>query len=164
VFSGITASNGVQIFKDFAAALPKAKLYGPDGVAETGFTDPKEGGIPASIANRVKVTVATLDPKSYPPEGRKFFADYEKKYNEKNPNPYSIYGYEAMKLALDAIERSGTGKKEDIVKALFATEDRSSVLGKYSIDDNGDTTLTDYGVYEIKGGNPSFLETIKAAT
>ena len=162
VFSGITASNGVQIFKDFAAALPQAKLYGPDGVAETGFTDPKEGGIPASIANRVKVTVATLDPKSYPPEGRKFFADYERKYNEKNPNPYSIYGYEAMKLALDAIERSGTGKKEDIVKALFETEDRASVLGTYSIDDDGDTTLTDYGVYEIKGGNPSFLETIKA--
>ncbi len=164
VFSGITASNGVQIFKDFAAALPTAKLYGPDGVAETGFTDPKEGGIPASVAKRVKVTVATLDPASYPPEGRQFFANYEKKYGEKNPNPYSIYGYEAMKLALDAIERSGTGNKEDIVKALFDTEDRTSVLGTYSIDDDGDTTLTDYGVYDIKDGNPSFLETIKAAT
>jgi len=164
VFSGITASNGVQIYKDFAAALPRAKLYGPDGVAETGFTDPKEGGIPASIASRVKVTVATLDPASYPPEGRKFFADYEKKYGEKNPNPYSIYGYEAMQLALDAIERSGTGKKEDVVKALFETKDRPSVLGTYSIDENGDTTLTDYGVYGIKGGEPSFLETIRART
>ncbi len=163
IFSGITASNGVQIMKDFAAALPQAKLFGPDGLAETGFTDPKEGGIPASIAGRVKVTVATLDPASYPPEGRKFFEDFEAKYNEKNPNPYSIYGYEAMNLALDAIERSGTGKREDIVKALFETKDRSSVLGTYSIDENGDTTLTDYGVYDIKDGNPSFLETIKAA-
>jgi len=163
VFSGITASNGVQIFKDFAAALPQAKLYGPDGVAETGFTDPKEGGIPTSLAGRVKLTVATLGPDSYGPEGKKFFADYEKKYSEKNPNPYSIYGYEAMKLALDAIERSGTGKKEDVVKALFATKDRPSVLGTYSIDENGDTTLTDYGVYRIKDGNPSFVDTIKAA-
>src|SRR5689334_3353830 len=33
VFAGITANNAVQVFKDFAAALPKAKLYGPDGVA-----------------------------------------------------------------------------------------------------------------------------------
>ena len=163
VFSGITASNGVQIYKDFAAALPQAKLYGPDGVAETGFTDPKEGGIPARIANRVKLTVATLDPESYPPEGKKFFQDFEAKYNERNPNPYSIYGYEAMQLALDAIERSGTGKREDVVKALFETKDRQSVLGTYSIDENGDTTLTDYGVYEIKGGNPSFEETIKAS-
>ena len=46
-------------------------------------------------------------------------------------------------LALDAIERSKTGEKADILKALFATKDRSSVLGTYSIDANGDTTLTE---------------------
>ena len=57
-----------------------------------------------------------------------------------------------MRLALDAIERSGTGNKEDIIKALFETKDRESVLGTYSIDENGDTTLTDYGVYTIEGG------------
>ncbi|HEV2785036.1 MAG TPA: branched-chain amino acid ABC transporter substrate-binding protein [Solirubrobacteraceae bacterium] len=163
VFSGITSNNGVQIFKDFEAALPNAKLFGPDGVAETGFFDPKEGGIPASVAQKVKVTVATLDPASYPPEGRAFFESYEKEYNDANPDPYAIYGYEAMRLALDAIERSGTGEKEDIVKALFATKDRSSVLGTYSIDENGDTTLTDYGVYGIEGGELKFDKTVEAA-
>jgi branched-chain amino acid transport system substrate-binding protein len=35
VFSGITANGAVQIYKDFAAALPEAKLYGPDGVADS---------------------------------------------------------------------------------------------------------------------------------
>ncbi|HEV2058451.1 MAG TPA: branched-chain amino acid ABC transporter substrate-binding protein [Solirubrobacteraceae bacterium] len=164
VYSGITANNAVQLFKDFEAALPDAKLYGPDGVAESGFADPKEGGIPASVAKKVKVTVATLDPASYPPEGRQFFEQFEKEYGEPNPDPYAIYGYEAMRLALDAIERSETGEKEDIVKALFATEDRSSVLGTYSIDDNGDTTLTDYGVYSIKDGELEFEKTVKAAT
>ena len=34
VFAGIVANNAAQVFKDFAAALPKAKLYGPDGVAD----------------------------------------------------------------------------------------------------------------------------------
>jgi len=164
VFSGITSNNGVQIFKDFEAALPNAKLYGPDGVAETGFVDPSEGGIPADVAAKVKVTVATLDPASYPPEGREFFEAFEREYNEDNPDPYAIYGYEAMRLALDAIERSQTGEKEDIVKALFATKDRSSVLGTYSIDENGDTTLTDYGVYTIKGGELDFDKTVEAAT
>jgi branched-chain amino acid transport system substrate-binding protein len=164
VFSGITANNGVQIFKDFAAALPDAKLYGPDGVAETGFADPKEGGIPADVAKRVKVTVATLNPESYPPEGREFFSQFEKKYGEKNPDPYAIYGYEAARLALDAIERSGTGEKQDIIKALFETKDRQSVLGTYSIDENGDTTLTDYGVYTIQGGELKFDKSVKAAS
>ena len=164
VFSGITSNNGVQIYKDFEAALPNAKLYGPDGVAETGFIDPKEGGIPAAVAEKVKVTVATLDPASYPPEGREFFEAFEREYNDDNPDPYAIYGYEAMRLAIDAIERSQTGEKEDIVKALFATKDRSSVLGTYSIDENGDTTLTDYGVYTIDGGELKFDKTVEAAT
>jgi branched-chain amino acid transport system substrate-binding protein len=162
VHAGITANNGVQLFKDFAAALPEARLYGPDGVAEAGFFDPEEGGVPDEVGSRVKVTVATLDPDEYPPEGQEFFQAFEQKYGEGNPNPYAIYGYEAMSLALDAIERSGTGEKADILAALFDTQDRESVLGTYSIDENGDTTLTDYGVYSINGGELEFDQTIKA--
>ena len=165
VFAGVTPNNAVQIYKDFAAALgPDAKFYGPDGVAETAFINPKEGGIPASVAKQTKLTVATLSPDEYPPEGQKFFDDYAKKYGDKTPDPYGIYGYEGMRLALDAIERSKTGKREDIIKALFATKDRSSVLGTYSIDKNGDTTLTDYGVYTIKDGELAFDKSVKAKT
>ena len=96
VFSGITANGAVQLYKDVSAAVPDAKLYGPDGVAESGFADPKEGGIPADVAAKTKLTVATLSPDQYPPEGQKFFDDFTAKYGEKNPDPYAIYGYEAM--------------------------------------------------------------------
>ena len=163
IFSGITANGAVQIYKDFEAALPNAKLYGPDGVAESGFADPKEGGIPASVASKVKVTVATLNPESYPPEGQEFFSQFEQEYGESNPDPYAIYGYEAMRLVLDAIERAGSTDKAEVLKALFATKDRESVLGTYSIDENGDTTLTDYGVYTIEDGELTFDKTVKAA-
>jgi len=162
VYAGITANNAVQLYKDFAAALPEAKLYGPDGVAEEGFVDPKEGGIPANVQSRVKLSVATLSPDQYPPEGKEFFKAFTQKYGEANPSPYAIYGYEAMRLALDAIERSKTGDRADILKALFATKDRQSVLGTYSIDKNGDTTLTDYGIYSVKDGELTFDKTVKA--
>ena len=164
VYAGITANNAVQLYKDFAAALPDAKLYGPDGVAESGFVDPEEGGIPRRVGRRTKVTVATLAPDQYPPQGREFFDAFRQKYGDDNPDPYAIYGYEAMRLALDAIERSGTGEKPDIIDALFETQDRESVLGTYSIDDNGDTTLTSYGVYTVKGGKLTFDKTIEAAS
>ena len=165
VYSGITANNAVQQFKDFAAALGSdAKLYGPDGVCETGFVSEKDGGIPASLDPQVKCTVATLTPDKYPPEGQEFFKAFTEKYGVDNPDPYAIYGYEAMALALDAIERSKTGEKADIKKALFETKDRASVLGNYSIDPNGDTTLTDYGVYSVKDGALKFDQTIKAQT
>jgi branched-chain amino acid transport system substrate-binding protein len=162
IYSGITANNAVQLFKDFSAALPDAQLYGPDGVAESAFADSAEGGLPDDVASKVKVTVATLAPDEYPPEGQEFFTQFEEKYGEPNPDPYAIYGYEAMRLALDAIERSGTGEKADVIQALFDTTDRQSVLGTYSIDENGDTTLTDYGVYSIADGQLQFDQTIQA--
>jgi branched-chain amino acid transport system substrate-binding protein len=160
-FAGTTANNAAQLFKDFAAAVPNAKLYGPDGVADSIFASPKEG-IPADVAARTKVTIATLSPDQYPPEGQEFFRRFVATYKEKNPNPYAIYGYEAMSLALDAIKRSQTGEHADVVKALFDTKNRKSVLGVYSIDPNGDTSLTDYGVYAIKNGDLAFDKTIKA--
>src|SRR4051812_20689950 len=162
VFSGTIANNAVQLYKDFAAALgPDAKMYGPDGVAQANFADEKQGGLPAALAARTKVTVATLAPDKYPAEGQEFFKAYTEKYGVDNPDPYAIYGYEAMSLALDAIKRS-EGTKEGIKKALFATKDRESVLGTYSIDKNGDTTLTDYGAYGVENGELKFDQTIKA--
>jgi branched-chain amino acid transport system substrate-binding protein len=163
VFSGITANGAVQLYKDVAAALPDAKLYGPDGVAESGFSDPAEGGIPGDVASRTKVTVATLSPDEYPPEGRRFFEDFEAEYGEPNPDPYAIYGYEAMRLILDTCEQLGSDctDRQAMIEALYNTKGRESVLGTYDIDENGDTTLTDYGVYSIEGGELQFDETIK---
>jgi branched-chain amino acid transport system substrate-binding protein len=163
MFGGVTANNGVQATKDFAAALgDNAKLYGPDGVCESAWVDSKKGGIPANLDARTKCTVATLPPDKYPASGQQFFDAFKQKYGEDQPDPYAIYGYEAMSLALDAIKRSGSGDKADVLKALFATKDRQSVLGTYSIDQNGDTTLTDYGSYKVVDGALTFDQTIKS--
>ena len=74
MFGGVTANGAVQIYKDVGAALPNAKLYGPDGMCESGFTNPAKKGIPAALGKQFKCTVATLDLKSLPgrqgvPEG-----------------------------------------------------------------------------------------------
>ncbi len=165
VFSGITANGAVQLYKDVSAAIPDAKLYGPDGVAESGFADPAEGGIPEDVASKVQVSVATLSPDEYPPDGKKFFSDFEAEYGEPNPDPYAIYGYEAMKLVIDTCTELGADctDKQAMIDALFQTKGRESVLGTYDIDENGDTTLTDYGIYSIKGGELEFSKTIQAA-
>jgi branched-chain amino acid transport system substrate-binding protein len=164
VFSGITANGAVQLYKDVHAAMPDINLYGPDGVAESGFSDPAEGGIPADVQAKTKVTVATLAPDEYPPEGRKFFSQFEKKYGEPNPDPYAIYGYEAMDLILDTCKELGAdcSDRQAMIDALFQTKNRKSVLGTYDIDENGDTTITDYGVYTIEGGELQFDEAIQA--
>ncbi len=159
-FGGITQNKGVQLWKDVYAADPSLKLFGPDGVAESAFSEE----IGKSEANTY-ITNPTLDPKLYPPAAQDFFATYKEKYG-KDPEPYAIYGYEAMKVALLAIQNAGDkgNDRQAVIDAFFKIKDRDSVLGKYSIDENGDTTLSDYGGNRIEGGKLVFDKVIKAAT
>jgi len=161
-FSGIVANGGVQITKDVHAALPTAKILGPDGMCTSSWTNAKDGGVPASIDPFILCTVATLDLSAYP-GGKQFIAAYKAKYGVGNPDPYAIYGYESMKLGLDTIKSLGANgnNKADVLKALFAIKDRSSVLGTYGFDANGDTTLKSYGLYKVgPTGDPVFYKTL----
>jgi branched-chain amino acid transport system substrate-binding protein len=158
-FGGILQNNGAQVFKDMNAAMPNAKLFGPDGVADTAFTK----DLPAAVQKKTYITVATIDPKDYPPEGQKFFKDYASAYGGKQPQPYAIYGYAAMSLALDAMKRAGDkcNDRQAVIDQVFATKNLKSVLGTYSIDKDGDTTVNDFGRYLVKNGKLVFLKTVK---
>ena len=159
VFSGVTGENGVQVFKDVAKAAPNAKLYGPDGVTEESFSNPKKGGIPASVGARTKTTVATLGVEDLP-AAAPILEKYKTKYKTDTVDPYGIYGYETMALALDVLKRAGdkANDRAEVVKALFATKDRESVLGTYSIDANGDTSLTRLRAVRHQGRHPDVLQ------
>jgi branched-chain amino acid transport system substrate-binding protein len=161
VFTGITANNAVQLFRDLGRALPRARLFGSDGVAESGFSDPREGGIPRRLGRRVYVTVGTLAPFAYPSAGRRFFSAYRQRYRDRYSDPYAIYGYEAMQLALDAVEAAGADRQA-VIRWLFSVRDRSSVLGDYSIDRFGDTTLRTYGVYRMSRGALNWAGAVRA--
>jgi branched-chain amino acid transport system substrate-binding protein len=163
VYTGITANNAVQIFKDVAAALPDGRLFGPEGIGETGFFDPDEGGIPADVAGRTLLTIPGLAPEEYTPAGREFVKAYSEEYGERNPDRYAIYGFESMKLILDSIAALGENgdDRAALVDHVMATKDRDSVLGTYGVDENGDTTLTTYGIYRIEDGALVFDRTIE---
>jgi len=156
---GIIDNNGPQLFKDLNAAMPEAKLFGPDGLATVDFTTE----IPAEVQQQTYLTAPTLSPEELPEAGQKFYADYQKEYGEAQDeiDPYAVYGYEAMALVLDCIEEGGDDRQA-VIDCVFATENRESPLGTYSIDDDGDTTLSDYGAYLAKGGKLVFEKVLKA--
>jgi len=161
-FAGIVSNGGVQITKDVHAALPTAKILGPDGMCTSSWTNAKQGGVPADIDPFLQCTVATLDLKAYP-GGKQFLAAYKAKYGVSDPDPYAIYGYEAMQLGLQTIAKLGANgdNKADVLKALFATKNRNSVLGTYSFNSDGDTTLKSYGLYKVgSNGDPVFDKTL----
>jgi branched-chain amino acid transport system substrate-binding protein len=156
---GIIDNNGPQLYKDINAALPDAKIFGPDGVATVDMT--KE--VPEKVQKQMFLTAPTVSPDELPPAGKKFYEDYKKEYGEAEDeiDPYAVYGYEAMDVVLDAIEKGGTDRQA-VIDAFFATKDKESVLGTYSIDPDGDTTLTTYGAYIAKGGKLVFNKAIEA--
>ena len=157
---GIVQNNGPQLYKDLNAAMPDAKLFGPDGVAAAEFT--KE--LPAKVQAQTYLTVPTLSPEELPPSGQQFYKDFEAEYGKAQDEiaPYAVYGYEAMAVVCDAIAQGGDDEQA-VIDAFFATKGRESPLGTYDIDPDGDTTLSDYGAYTAEGGELVFNKVLKAA-
>ena len=109
-------------------------------MAEEAFTNPRKAVSPPTLAARTKVTVATLGLEEFKkrnnPQAEKFFADFKKKYGDDQPDPYAIYGYETMKLALDTLKAVGDKANDRDggrpSSCSTKTKDRKSVLGEYS--------------------------------
>jgi branched-chain amino acid transport system substrate-binding protein len=161
-FAGIVSNGAVQITKDVHSAIPTAKVFGGDGVCTDSYTAASKGGVPAAIDPLIECTVATQNLSAYP-GGEQFLAAYKAKYGVSNPDPYAIYGYAVMQLALNTIKNLGAqgNSKSAVLAALFADKSVQSVLGTYGFNSNGDTTLKSYGLYKVgSNGEPVFFQTV----
>ena len=136
-YGGITQNNAGQLIKDIRAAGITAKWMSPDGTKEEAFI--KASG---EAGNGAYITAAGLPEKSLPAAGRKFYSDYRKLSNGKEPEQYSIYGYESMSVALTAIKKVCTKDRAAILDAVMGTKNFRGVLGTWSFDKNGDVDLT----------------------
>jgi branched-chain amino acid transport system substrate-binding protein len=162
VYTGFNPTGEVELVKDINAAIPTAKMFGGDGICSSAVTNPAKGGFPKSIAPLFFCTQPALDLKAYP-GGASFLAAYKAKYGVANPEPYSIYGYEAMKLGLATIAGLGSkgNSKSAVLAALFATKNYKGVTGTFGFDANGDITLKQFGVYKVgSDGNTAYQKTV----
>ena len=151
----VVDNNASQLLKDKVGAMgdnTKVKYMGPDGVQTQAFID----GAGKDVAEGAYATVGGVPFDQLPPSGQQYRKDYAAKYGETN-EPYSVYGYEAANVVVDAIERACKDGKNPTDRAtlrdyVFATKDFNGVLGKWSFDQNGDTTLTSMTGYVVKDG------------
>jgi branched-chain amino acid transport system substrate-binding protein len=105
----------------------------------------------------VGLTSAAQSPSQLPAAGQRFVRAFRARFG-RHPGRYAAYGYEAMAVILDSIRRAGDSgdDREAVVDAFFDTRDRDSVLGTYSIDEVGDTTLDRLAAYSVIAGRPVF--------
>jgi len=165
LISALAENHAALLTAQIAAALPKATIFGFAQLAQTTFTDPAKGGIPLQIDPRVLLTSPTLAPGATGRAAQAFWAAYGRRGGPLEPT--AIFGYEAMKLLLDAIGRATGGgrrgaQRSKVIAALFATRDRHSSVGTYSIEPGGDTTLSRYGAYRVRAGRLVFWGAIDA--
>jgi branched-chain amino acid transport system substrate-binding protein len=147
-FGGTTQTNGGQIAKDLKAAGLDVKFMGPDGCRENAFI---ESAGKEALEGRAYVTFGGLPPQLLTGKGKEFYESYKRKFAIE-PEAYAVYGYEAARVALDAIKRAGQNDRAAITAAIAGTRDFDGALGRWSFDENGDTTIKVMMVETIQDG------------
>jgi len=159
-YGGIVDNNPAVLLKDVRAVLPSIKFMGPDGINCSEFL--KQAG--PSADQNVYSTFGGVPPEKYTGKAADWLKAYNAKYSNNNPNPYAIYGYEAAKVVLAGIAQAGD-KADDratVLANVMGTKDYDGVLGKWSFDANGDTTLTQFSGSTAKSGAWSFVKELAA--
>jgi branched-chain amino acid transport system substrate-binding protein len=151
---GIICNNGAKLIKDLKAGVPDAKLIAPDG-----FSDPKSNG---AAFNGSWVSVAGQPPSGLKGEGATFVKDFGAQIGA-TPNPYSAYGAQAMDVMLDAIGKSD-GSRGSVTKNLFGLKVTNGILGNFTINEKGDTSLNPITIYVQKGDSLNPLKTLVPPT
>jgi branched-chain amino acid transport system substrate-binding protein len=147
-------NGAARLWRALAPNRRLRALLGPDGLAVPAFVR----SLARSAARRTQITAMPLAPEAYPESGREVLRTLGPR-----TDPYALYGYEAMSVILDALARGGA-TREGVAGAFFATRDRDSVLGRYSIQPSGDTTLSTYGAYGVERGRLVFRRAVDTAT
>ena len=160
-FGGITQNNAGQLVNDkVGAGMPNENVIfmGPDGIFEDSFLDAA-----GSSAEGIYVTFGGLPGSELPGKGQNFVQNYEDKYGS-DVEAYTAYGYEAANVLLDAIQRAydndGEVTRAGVVRELFATANYDGVLGTWSFDQDGDTTLTQLSGQRVQNGKFEFSRVI----
>ena len=151
-YAGQATTGAATLWHQLYAADGQLRLLGSSAFASGTFI----ASLGDSAVNTLFTTPA-LAPSQYPPAAQRFFAAYRRAYGYPAPAD-ALYGYDAMQDALISIFHAGDqgDVRADVVAQYFRLRDRNSVLGHYSIQPSGDTTLSYYGVDRVVNGAPSF--------
>ena len=161
-FGGIIENNAGQLIKDKVGAgmsNDDVLFIGPDGI----FVDTliSQAG---NAAEGAYITFGGLPQSELTAKGQQFVQDYESQHDDAI-QPYTAYAYEAANVMLDAIERAskeGEVTREAVLQQVFATEDFDGVLGTWSFDEDGYTSLTELSVQQVENGQFEYQRTIDA--
>ena len=158
LLSGYISSNGPKLIADLKATLGRdVHLLSTDGFNQA---EPIVEAAGAG-AEGFRSSIAVLPNRRLPPAGRRFAGAFERRFSQR-PCCFSVHDAQGTHMLLDAIAASG-GRREGVAGHLMRTRVRGGLIGDFSIDRHGDTTLNTIGVYRIRGGRLRFETAITPA-
>ncbi|MGO9447367.1 MAG: branched-chain amino acid ABC transporter substrate-binding protein [Solirubrobacteraceae bacterium] len=159
-FAGGTEPGAVALWKEMHSADPRLWLLGSSTMVNATFTSEIGAGADA----KTMLSTPVLPVSHYPASAQPVLADYRRQFHEQ-PEAYALFGYEAMHVTLQAIRRAGArgNNRQAVIDALFAAGQHDSVIGRYAIEPDGETTLPSYGVDRVSGERPVFWRQLNLA-
>jgi branched-chain amino acid transport system substrate-binding protein len=161
-FGGITQQNAGQLWRDLRAAMGDVMLMGPDGIYEDAFLTAA-----GEAAEGTYLTFGGTTADQYTGAAAEFRDKYNAEYPSNPIQVYTIYGYEAATVVLNAIDTASKAGATDIaglrtgtLKALSEVKDYPGVLGTWSFDANGDTSLLTFSGTQVEGGEFTFQKVL----
>jgi branched-chain amino acid transport system substrate-binding protein len=153
---GIICLNGGKLIKDLRATLgADFPILGPDGFTPISATIDGAG----AAANGMYISTPGLPEEELTGAGKQFVADFKAETGKSTVDPYTSYAAQAAVVLLEAIERSD-GTRASVAEELFNTDIKGGILGDFSIDENGDTTLGTVTFFQVRSGAPEFVKLI----
>ncbi len=147
LYAGTTDTGAARIFSAVAAAAPHMLLFGPAAVADHALLN----GLAPAVQRRIRVTTPAL-PANLLPRSARTFRDRFRVTFGRQPAPEALQAYEAASAVLYAIRAAGSkgNDRRAVTDEFLAIHDRNSVLGRYSIDRFGDTSLSTYAGERVR--------------
>jgi branched-chain amino acid transport system substrate-binding protein len=147
LYAGIAGPGTGRILAQIDQALPGVPVYATYGMLAR---DP-EVPIPAAPASAN--ALGPIPPESeLPVEGRRMLARLRETEGADLARPEALYGYEAMRLVLDAIRIGGADRARVIEEALRIRDRRHTPLGPYRVRATGEVETSSFALYALRDG------------
>src|SRR3954447_17997715 len=150
LYTGLGDATAGPLLTAIERRLPGARLFGSSALASA---SPPPQGLPP-----IQLLSPLLPASDYGPRARRVLARLKAKRSAA-PRVEALYGYEAMRLVLDAIGDSGSdpGDRAQVARAGLEPRSRRSVIGNYRVLSNGEVSSARFGAYRYSASGLRFL-------
>jgi branched-chain amino acid transport system substrate-binding protein len=154
VYAGIANSNTGPLMAQIDQRLPGVPLFATAGVLD------RDPGRPIPAAPARVWALAPMPPaRELSPRGKRVLARLAARHPDAVRSE-ALYGYEAMRLILDAI-RAGGPDRERVRRAGISLRTRRSVLGSYTLRATGDIDGGRFALWALRDGRFRFVRMVE---